>query len=60
MAHGVSPWTSTLGIHIPTNGNVGIGTTTPSEKLDVVGNIEVTGSIDASDNINAGPSVYVQ
>jgi len=33
------------GIEIDTSGNVGIGTSSPSQKLDVVGNIEVSGSI---------------
>jgi hypothetical protein len=32
-------------------GNVGIGTTAPSQKLNVVGNAEVTGSIYVADNI---------
>jgi hypothetical protein len=30
------------------NGNIGIGVTTPSEKLDVLGNIKTTGTINAS------------
>jgi hypothetical protein len=33
-------------------GNVGIGTTTPSEKLDVNGNVNVSGSIASGSNIN--------
>ena len=30
-------------------GNVGIGTSSPSQKLDVVGNIEVSGTVDGYD-----------
>ena len=33
-----------------TNGNFGIGTTNPSQKLDVVGNIKVSGNIDCFGN----------
>jgi len=36
---------------IDSSGNVGIGTTSPSEKLDVVGNIAVSGTVTASDFI---------
>lgn len=34
-------------------GNVGIATTTPTEKLHVNGNVKVTGNIDVGGNINA-------
>ena len=43
LAHGGSPWASTAGIHILTNGYVGIGTTSPGAKLEVVGQIKITG-----------------
>jgi hypothetical protein len=36
---------------LKTNGNVGIGTTSPSEKLDVNGNATISGTISAS-NLN--------
>ena len=36
------------------NGNIGISTTTPTEKIDVVGNIKTSGNINLSGNINFG------
>lgn len=41
---------------IATSGNVGLGSSTPTEKLDVVGNVKVSGAIDTS-NIN--DTIYV-
>lgn len=35
------------------NGNVGIGTTSPTEKLHVAGNVKITGDIDVTGNIKA-------
>jgi hypothetical protein len=39
------------------NGNIGIGTTSPAQKLSVVGNIDVTGTVDGID-ISAQKKVY--
>lgn len=60
----------TRGIFVDPNGNVGIGTTSPTEKLDIVGNaridgdLEVTGSqnidglVTATDGFGGGNSFY--
>lgn len=37
------------GAYIDDNGNLGLGTQTPSEKLDVIGNIAVSGTVDGRD-----------
>ncbi|HJW29653.1 MAG TPA: hypothetical protein VJ508_10505, partial [Saprospiraceae bacterium] len=42
---GTSPTTSTELMRISGNGNVGIGTSTPSAKLDVAGNVNVAGEV---------------
>ena len=39
---------------IATNGNVGLGTSTPTEKLHVAGNIRATGNILADGNLGVG------
>ncbi|PID83612.1 hypothetical protein CSB11_00525 [Candidatus Campbellbacteria bacterium] len=39
LGFGGNPWTSTKGMYILPNGNIGIGTVTPSRKLDVNGEI---------------------
>ena len=46
-------------LNIKSTGNVGIGTTTPSQKLDVAGNIKITnqsGPVAAPDKIDLGTS----
>ncbi|TRX35950.1 tail fiber protein [Flavobacterium restrictum] len=40
-----------------TNGNVGIGTATPSEKLEVVGNVKITGNQMISGNVGIGTTI---
>ena len=45
-ANATNMWTETGGTHIYRNsGNVGIGSASPGEKLDVVGNIKTTGTL---------------
>jgi hypothetical protein len=46
-------------LNVKSTGNVGIGTTTPSQKLDVAGNIKITnqgGSVATPDKIDLGTS----
>jgi hypothetical protein len=50
--------TSTFAGNVTIDGNVGIGTAVPSQKLHVQGNLRVTGAYYASDN-NAGSSNQV-
>ncbi len=41
------------------NGNLGIGTTTPSEKLDVTGNIHASGTVTGSNIANASTTGFL-
>jgi hypothetical protein len=41
-------WGNNIAMHVTDPGNVGIGTTTPQEKLHVIGNIRASGSITAN------------
>lgn len=50
---GGSQWTTSGSTINYATGNVGIATTSPTEKLHVSGNVKVTGNIDVSGNINA-------
>ena len=50
-----APFSSEL-MRITNTGNVGIGTTTPAEKLDVVGNIHASGSIVSGSSIGVVPA----
>ena len=47
----------TRGMFVDNAGNVGIGTTAPTQKLDVAGNIAVSGTADVAANIAVGGTV---
>jgi|GEM_PF-1659412 len=42
------------------NGNVGIGTTSPGEKLEVNGNLKVSGTASASEDLTVGGKLTIQ
>lgn len=42
------------------SGNVGIGTDAPSEKLDVIGNVDVDGDVDVTGRISLGSVEYLE
>ena len=48
-----SGYNYTTGVHLLKNGNVGIGTLTPTAKLDVNGNLLLTSSVTTTININS-------
>lgn len=46
-------------IRISADGDVGIGTTAPAQRLDVVGNVQATGHLLAGQNVNSTVDVNV-
>lgn len=59
LAHGTSPWSSGSGLYVLPSGNVGVGTTSPSALLDVVGSARFssatsTGTVTFSSSTGAG------
>ncbi len=44
-------------LRITSTGNVGIGTTTPTQKLDVAGNINLSGNITAAGTLNVASTI---
>lgn len=55
-----NPMDGTERLRIKNNGKVGIGTSSPSEKLEVVGNIKVTNSGFFNSGIQVGTGVYIE
>jgi len=53
VGHGGSPWSSGTGLYVLRNGDVGIGTVSPTVKLDVNGDIKGT-NITASGTVRVG------
>ena len=57
---GSSNWTlSGNNIYNSNSGNVGIGTVTPTEKLEVAGNIQINGASDSSDGIHLKDRTFI-
>jgi hypothetical protein len=52
LAYGDDPWNSQKGMHILPDGNIGVGTTSPNERLEVKDGAMLFSNLGAEDNVS--------
>ena len=48
------------GLILDSSGNIGLGTSSPAEKLDVTGNVKITGALTLSSGVSNSTSIVIK